>query len=190
MQILPDTSPDLHEQEFKALLHQENAALAMMERGTDDRKHNQLKELISIVKAANVEMPRTDYTRAVKILPCEDNVSPIRSYLVTVQRPNTESTSNDVHNDLPSEEEDFKASRHSIGCFDNCNIVNFASHLEKYELLEFRHLAAHFSKKKREVGGHITLSEQDKLFKHAITTAAASGSNKAVEDPLALFVDI
>ncbi|KAG9018769.1 hypothetical protein FRB90_009773 [Tulasnella sp. 427] len=189
----------------------DNAALAMMERAADAWDHNQFKEVI--VKAANVEIyykalsfylqeqpllltdlltvltPRIDHTRVVKMFLRDDNVPLVRPYLVAVQHFNIEAV-NDAYNDLLIEEEDFKTLRHSIDSFDNFNNVSLASRLEKHDLLEFRRLAAHLYKKNAKWEESITLSKQDKLFKDAIITAAASGLSEVAEDLLTYFVDI
>ncbi|KAG8907666.1 hypothetical protein FRB99_002744 [Tulasnella sp. 403] len=189
----------------------DNAALAMMERAATAWDHNQFKDVI--VKSANVEIyykalsfylqeqplllvdlltvltPRIDHTRVVRLFLRDDNVPLIRSYLMSVQRLNIEAV-NDAYNDLLIEEEDYKTLRDSIDSFDNFNSTNLASRLEKHELLEFRRLAAHLYKKNSRWEESIALSKQDKLFKDAIVTAAASGSTEVAEDLLSYFVDI
>ena len=114
---------------------------------------------------------------------------------------------NDAYNKMLIEEEDYKTLRDSIDSFDNFNSIKLLRELEAHELLEFRRLAAHLykvllsrplsqtqlifsSQKKNKWEESITLSKQDKLYKDAIVTAAASNSSEIAEDLLSYFVDI
>ncbi|PPQ65881.1 hypothetical protein CVT24_011212 [Panaeolus cyanescens] len=189
----------------------DNAALAMIERSADAWEHNQFKDVI--VRAANVEIyykaltfylqehptlltdlltvliPRIDHSRVVRIFTQIDHIPLIRSYLIAVQHLNIEAV-NDAYNDLLIEEEDYKTLRDSIDSFDNFNNINLAKRLEKHELLEFRRLAAHLYKKNGRWEESISLSKQDKLYKDAMITAAASNSTEVAEELLSYFVDI
>lgn len=97
---------------------------------------------------------------------------------------------NDAYNAMLMEEEDYKTLRDSIDSFDNFNNIKLAKELEKHDLLEFRRLAAHLYKKNAKWEESITLSKQDKLYKDAILTAAASATIEIAEDLLSYFVDI
>ncbi|KAI0924037.1 hypothetical protein AcV5_009400 [Taiwanofungus camphoratus] len=189
----------------------DNAALAMIERSADAWEHNQFKDVI--VRVANIEIyyksltfylqeqptlltdlltvliPRIDHARVVRMFRQIDHIPLIRSYLIAVQHLNIEAV-NDAYNDLLIEEEDYKTLRDSIDSFDNFNNVKLAQRLEKHELLEFRRLAAHLYKKNARWEESIALSKQDKLYKDAIVTAAASAATEVAEELLSYFVDI
>ncbi|KZS94509.1 clathrin heavy chain 1 [Sistotremastrum niveocremeum HHB9708] len=191
----------------------DNAALAMMERAADAWEHNQFKDVI--VRAANIEIyyraltfylqeqptllndlltvltPRIDHSRVVRMFQNKDNdnVPLIKPYLIAVQHLNIEAV-NEAYNDLLIEEEDYNTLRDSIDSFDNFNNLSLASRLRDHELLEFRRLAAHLYKKNAKWEESITLSKQDKLYKDAMITAAASNSSEVAEELLSYFVDI
>ncbi|KAG7443630.1 clathrin heavy chain [Guyanagaster necrorhizus] len=189
----------------------DNAALAMIERSADAWEHNQFKDVI--VRAANVEIyykaldfylteqptlltdllsvliSRIDHSRVVRKFRGIDHIPLIRQYLIAVQNLNIDAV-NDAYNDLLIEEEDYKTLRDSIDSFDNFDNIALARRLEKHELLEFRRLAAHLYKKNSRWEESISLSKQDKLYKDAMITAAASGSIDVAEDLLSYFVDI
>lgn len=107
------------------------------------------------------------------------------------------------------EEEDYNTLRDSIDSFDNFDNISLAKRLEKHELLEFRRLAAHLYKARRNVGiawltfltpllpqknsrweESISLSKQDKLYKDAIVTASSSNTSEVAEELMSYFVDI
>ncbi|KAK7061131.1 Clathrin heavy chain [Paramarasmius palmivorus] len=189
----------------------DNAALAMIERSPDAWEHNQFKDVI--VRVANVEIyykaltfyfqeqptlltdlltvliPRIDHSRVVRNFRQIDHIPLIKPYLIAVQHLNIEAV-NDAYNDLLIEEEDYKTLRDSIDSFDNFNNIGLAKRLEQHELLEFRRLAAHLYKKNGRWEESIALSKQDKLYKDAMVTAAASGSTEVAEELLTYFVDI
>ncbi|KAF5355246.1 hypothetical protein D9758_006001 [Tetrapyrgos nigripes] len=189
----------------------DNASLAMIERSADAWEHNQFKDVI--VRVANVEIyykaldfyfheqptlltdllsvliPRIDHSRVVRMFKQIDHIPLIRSYLIAVQHLNIEAV-NDAYNDLLIEEEDYKTLRDSIDSFDNFNNIGLAQRLEKHELLEFRRLAAHLYKKNSRWEESLALSKQDKLYKDAMVTAAASASTDVAEELLSYFVDI
>ncbi|KAF8327169.1 clathrin heavy chain 1 [Cantharellus anzutake] len=189
----------------------DNACLSMMERAADAWEHNQFKEVI--VKVANIEMyalsfylgeqpmllndllgvliPRIDHSRVVRMFSTKenDNLPLIKPYLISIQHLNIEAV-NEAYNNVLIEEEDYDTLRDSIDSFDRYDSVALAKRLEQHELLEFRRLAAHLYKKNKRWDISITSSKQDKLFKDAIITAAASGSTEVAEDLLSYFVDI
>ncbi|KAF4569964.1 hypothetical protein EYR36_009770 [Pleurotus pulmonarius] len=189
----------------------DNAALAMIERSADAWEHNQFKEVI--VRAANVEIyykalsfylqeqptlltdlltvliPRIDHARVVRMFDQIEHTPLIRPYLIAVQHLNIEAV-NVAYNKLLIEEEDYKTLRDSIDSFDNFNNIQLAQQLEKHELLEFRRLAAHLYKKNGRWEESIAMSKQDKLYKDAMITAAASASTEVAEELLSYFVDI
>lgn len=138
----------------------------MLEHASSARDHNQLTEVV--VKAAIVEIyykalsfylqeppllqvdlltvlaPRIDHTRVVRMFLPDDNVPLTRSSLVALQ--GLIEAVNDTYNDLPIEQEDYKALRDSIDSSDNITNISLASRLEKHELLESRRLAPHLYK--------------------------------------------
>lgn len=154
----------------------------------------------------SVLIPRIDHARVVRMFRQMDHIPLIRSYLIAVQHVrycwplssiltdlypqlNIEAV-NDAYNALLIEEEDYNTLRDSIDSFDNFNNIALAQQLERHALLEFRRLAAHLYKKNSKWDDSITLSKQDKLFKDAVVTAAASNSVEVAEDLLTYFVDI
>jgi clathrin heavy chain len=115
---------------------------------------------------------------------------------------------NDAYNSILIDEEDYNTLRDSIDSFDRYDPMALAKKLEKHPVLEFRRLAAHLYKvqmpaltwlsfcwlgrvqKNARWETSIALSKEDKLFKDAIITAAASNSTEVVEDLLTYFVVI
>lgn len=67
--------------------------------------------------------------------------------------------------------------------------VSLAQKVEKHELLEFRRIAAYVYKKNKRWEQSIRLSKDDKMYKDAIDTAAASGDRKLAEELLGFFVE-
>ncbi|KAL1921362.1 uncharacterized protein VTP21DRAFT_11078 [Calcarisporiella thermophila] len=189
----------------------DNAALAMMEHAADAWEHASFKDII--VKVSNLEIcykalrfyldeqpllinellstlaNRLDHTRVVKMFQKSDNIPLIKPYLVSVQPVNNRSV-NDAYNDLLVEEEDFVTLRDSTENFDNFDSLELAKRLEKHELLEFRRIAAHLYKRNKRWNQSIQLSKQDKLYKDAMETAAASRDTEVAEELLRYFVEI
>ena len=189
----------------------DNAALAMMERSADAWEHNQFKEVI--VKVANIEIyykalsyylaeqpmllndllvvltPRVDHTRVVKMFQKADELPMIKSYLIAVQHNNIPAV-NESYNELLIEDEDYKTLRDSTDTNDAFDALGLAKRLEKHDLLEFRRLAAHLYKQNAKWDQSIALSKEDKLFKDAIETAAASAKSDVAEELLNYFVEI
>lgn len=189
----------------------DNAALAMIERSADAFEHNSFKEII--VKVANLEIyyrainfymaeqpqlitdllavmtPRIDVSRVVKMFQKSDNLPMIKPFLVAVQNQNI-SAVNSAYHDLLIEELDYKSLRDSVDNFDRFDALGLAQRLEKHELIFFREIAAHLYKKNKKWSKSIALSKEDKLWKDAIATAAASANTEVAEDLLRYFVDI
>lgn len=189
----------------------DNACLAMMERAADAWEHHSFKE--TIVKVANLEIyyralnfylqeqpplitdllqaltPRIDVNRVVRMFEKSDNIPLIKPFLLNVQ-PQNKRAVNDAINDLLIEEEDYKQLRDSVENFDNYEAVALAQRLEKHDLVFFRQIAANIYRKNKRWDKSISLSKQDKLYKDAIETAAASAKTEVVEELLRYFVDI
>jgi clathrin heavy chain len=183
----------------------DNAALAMMERAADSWEHHSFKD--TIVKVANVEVlyralnfylqeqpslltdllqaltPRIDVNRVVRMFEKSDNIPLIKPFLLNVQTQNKRAV-NDAINDLLIEEEDYKQLRDSVENFDNYEAVALAQRLEKHELVFFRQIAASIYRKNKRWEKSIELSKQDKLYKDAIETSAASEKPEVVEELL------
>ena len=62
--------------------------------------------------------------------------------------------------------------------------------IEKHDLIEFRRIAAYLYKNNKRYELSIALSKEDKMYKDAIDTAAASGDEKLAESLLDFFVNI
>ncbi|EON64991.1 clathrin, heavy polypeptide [Coniosporium apollinis CBS 100218] len=189
----------------------DNAALAMMERAADAWEHHSFKD--TIVKVANLEIyyralnfylqeqpslltdllqaltPRIDVNRVVRMFEKSDNIPLIKPFLLSVQSQNKKAVNNAI-NDLLIEEEDYKTLRDSVENYDNYDAVELAQRLERHELVFFRQIAASIYRKNKRWDKSIALSKQDRLFKDAIETAAASGKSDVVEELLRYFVDI
>ncbi|CAN6674591.1 clathrin heavy chain [Trichomonascus vanleenenianus] len=189
----------------------DNAALAIMERSPSCFRHESFKEII--VKVANLEIyyrainfymaeqphlitdllaaltPRIDVGRVVKMFQRSDNLPMVKSFLVAVQGQNLWAVNNAYH-DLLIEEEDHKSLRDSVDNFDRFDPLDLAERLEKHDLIFFRQIAAHLYKKNKKWNKSISLSKEDKLWKDAIATAAASEKAEIAEELLRYFVDI
>lgn len=183
----------------------DNAALAMMERAADAWEHHSFKDIV--VKVTNLEIlyralnfylqeqpllvtdllqaltARVDVNRVVRMFGKSDNIPMIKPFLLSVQSQNKR-TVNDAINDLLIEEEDYKTLRDSVENYDNYDPVDLASRLERHELVFFRQIAAGIYRKNKRWEKSIALSKQDKLFKDAIETAAASKKGDVTEDLL------
>lgn len=189
----------------------DNAALAMIERSADAFDHTSFKDIV--VKVANLEIyykaitfylaeqpqlitdllavfiPRVEVGRVVKMFTKSDNLPMIKPFLIAVQQQNISSVNNALH-ELLIEEEDYKSLRDSVDSFDRYDPLDLAERLEKHDLIFFRQIAAHLYKKNKKWAKSISLSKEDKLWKDAIDTAAASGKSEVAEDLLRYFVDI
>lgn len=188
----------------------DNAALAMIEHSPDAWEHSSFKEVI--IKVANLEIyykainfymaeqpqlitdllqaltARIDVNRVVKMFQKSDNLPMIKPFLVSVQSKNLSQVNNAYH-DLLIEEEDYKSLRDSVDNFDRYDPIDLAQRLEKHDLIYFRQIAAHLYKKNKKWNKSIALSKEDKLWKDAIATAAASEKPEVAEDLLRYFVD-
>jgi len=67
--------------------------------------------------------------------------------------------------------------------------IALAQRIDKHELLEFRRIAAYVYKKNKRWEQSIRLSKDDKMYKDAIDTAAASRDRKLAEELLGFFVE-
>lgn len=183
----------------------DNAALAMMERAADAWEHHSFKDII--VKVNNLEIyyralnfylqeqpllltdllqsltARVDVSRVVRMFEKSDNIPLIKPFLLSVQNQNKKAVNKAIH-DILIEEEDYKTLRDSVEHYDSYDPVDLAARLEQHELVFFRQIAASIYRKTKRWEKSIALSKQDKLFRDAIETAAASGKSDVVEELL------
>ncbi|ODV89459.1 hypothetical protein CANCADRAFT_32710 [Tortispora caseinolytica NRRL Y-17796] len=188
----------------------DNASLVTMERAADAFEHNSFKEMI--VKVANLEIyykavnfyleqhptllidlltvltPRIDGARVVKMFERSDNIPLIKPFLISILEQNNRVV-NEAYCSLLIEEKDYKSLRVTVDSYDNIDTLALAKKLEKHDLIFFRQIAAHLYKKAKKWNQSISLSKEDKLFKDAIDTAAASGNSDVIEELLQYFVD-
>jgi clathrin heavy chain len=109
-------------------------------------------------------------------------------YLEHVQRENVLAV-NEALNEFYMEEEDFKKLRNSVDQYKDFDQVSLAQKLEKHELLEFRRIAAYVYKLNKRYEASIRLSKKDKLWKDAMETTAAAGSQEQAEELARFFVE-
>lgn len=183
----------------------DNAALAMMERAADAWEHHSFKDII--VKVNNLEIyyralnfylqeqpllltdllqsltARIDVNRVVRMFEKSDNIPLIKPFLLNVQNQNKKAVNKAIH-DILIEEEDYKTLRDSVEHYDSYDPVELAGRLERHELVFFRQIAAGIYRKTKRWEKSIALSKQDKLFRDAVETAAASGKGEVVEELL------
>ncbi|ORX61465.1 clathrin heavy chain [Hesseltinella vesiculosa] len=188
----------------------DNAAVAMMDHGVA-WEHAAFKDII--VKVSNIDLyykslrfylkehplllndllaslaPRINHTRVVQYFEKSDNIPLIKSYLLSVQHVNNKHV-NGALNELFMEEEDYDSLRDSLDHYDNVDTLDLARRLQKHELLEFRRIASHLYKSKGRFRQSIDLSKEDRLFKDAIQTAAASKDAAVAEELLQYFIEI
>merc|ERR1712072_274857 len=115
--------------------------------------------------------PRLDHARVVEMLRKDDH-APV----------------NEAVNEVLLEEEDFDALRDSITEHDNFDQIELAQKIEKSELLEFRRISALLYKQNKRWKQSVELSKQDKVYKDAIDTAAASNDRELVRELLDFFL--
>eukprot|EP00011_Vannellida_sp_DIVA3-517-6-12_P006730 CAMPEP_0114634276 /NCGR_PEP_ID=MMETSP0168-20121206/15897_1 /TAXON_ID=95228 ORGANISM="Vannella sp., Strain DIVA3 517/6/12" /NCGR_SAMPLE_ID=MMETSP0168 /ASSEMBLY_ACC=CAM_ASM_000044 /LENGTH=1681 /DNA_ID=CAMNT_0001845973 /DNA_START=191 /DNA_END=5236 /DNA_ORIENTATION=+ len=188
----------------------DNAATTMIEHSVEAWEHALFKEIIPKVASAEVlykaiqfyleEHPlsvndllsaliaRVDHSRVISLVRSLGHLAVIKPYLLSVQAENILAVNNAV-NELLVEEEDHINLRKSIDSFNNIETMELANRLEKHELVEFRRIAAYLFKLNKKWRKSIELSQEDKLWKDAIDTAASSKDPKLVKDLLTFFVE-
>lgn len=140
-----------------------------------------VNDLLSIMKDI-------DHSRVVQLVRKLGHLPLIKSYMATIQDKDI-AVVNEALNELYIEEGDYESLRHSIDHFSNFEALELAQKLEKHELLEFRRIAAYLYQQQGRFNEAVALSKQDKLYKDAIASAAASQKAEVAEDLLNYFVD-
>jgi len=131
---------------------------------------------------------KIDHERVARDARASGSLPLIKKYLENVQQYNLVQV-NEALNFLYIEEEDFESLRASIEAYTNFDQMVLAKQLESHSLLEFRRIAAFLYKLKKQFSKSIELSQQDKLYKDAMETAAQSTSQETAEGLLQFFVD-
>eukprot|EP00808_Paulinella_micropora_P023441 g48897.t1 len=133
-------------------------------------------------------MKNLDHSRVVATVKAKDGIPLIIKYLQHVQRENVAAV-NEALNDYYVEEEDYKSLRASVDAFKEFDQISLAQRLERHELLEFRRIAAYVYKMNKRFEASIKLSKKDKLWKDAMETTAAAGSQEQAEELASFFVE-
>ena len=133
--------------------------------------------------------PSLDHARVVHLLRKQEGLLLSVDYLKSVQKENL-SAVNEALNEIYIAEEDFESLRTSIDDYDNFDQILLAQKVEKHELLEFRRIAAYLYKKNKRFAQSVQLSKEDRMYKDAIDTAAASNDTELAEDLLRFFVSV
>merc|ERR1719266_2997865 len=131
---------------------------------------------------------KLDHKRVVSMVQSYGHLPLIQGYLKAAQRDDV-AIVNEALYQLYVEEERFQDLRDAVSEFVNFDQISLAQQLEKYELVEFRRIAATLYKMNGRAAQSIALSKQDRLWKDAMSTAALSGDVAVVEDLLRFFVD-
>eukprot|EP00300_Choanocystis_sp_HF-7_P012875 c18072_g1_i1.p1 GENE.c18072_g1_i1~~c18072_g1_i1.p1 ORF type:complete len:1681 (+),score=581.77 c18072_g1_i1:338-5044(+) len=132
---------------------------------------------------------RLDHARVVAEMRSRKALPLIKAYLEDVQEANKKQVNNAL-NALYVEEGLVEKLRHSIDFFDDFDQIDLAQTLEKHTVLEFRRVAAYIYKKNGRWEQSVALSKQDKLYKDAMETTAASNNSDLAESLLRFFVEI
>jgi len=127
--------------------------------------------------------PKLDHKRVVNSVQSYGHLPLVKGYLQHVQREDNQVV-NEALNGLYVEEERYQELRESVEEFTNFDQISLAQQLEKHELVEFRRIAATLYQMNGRAAQSIELSKQDRLWKDAMSTAAASGDASVVEDLL------
>merc|ERR1719168_135129 len=132
--------------------------------------------------------PKLDHKRVVQLVEHHGHLPLIKQYLKHVQRDDI-AVVNEALYSLFVEEERYQELRDSIVEFTNFDQIQLAQKLERHELVEFRRIAATLYQMNGRAAQSIALSKQDRLWKDAMSTAAACGDATVVEDLLRFFVN-
>jgi len=144
---------------------------------------------LNLGRLLQVLTPNLDHARVVHLLRKQDALYLATDYMKSVQKENL-SVVNEALNDIFIAEEDYEALRVSIDDHDNFDQIYLAQKVEKHELLEFRRIAAYLFKKNKRWSQSVQLSEEDRMYKDAIDTAAESNDADLAEELLRFFVSI
>lgn len=147
-----------------------------------EQQPRQLERLLQVLT------PTLDHARVVHMLKKQEAIPLAIEYLKAVQKEDL-SAVNEALNEFYIEEEDFESLRQSIDEHQNFDQVALAQRIDKHELLEFRRIAAYVYKNNKRWEQSIRLSKDDKMYKDAIDTAAASRERKLAEELLGFFVE-
>jgi len=127
-----------------------------------------------------------DPARVIQLVKKMNQLPLIKPWLVSIQDKNVAAV-NDAVNELYIEEEDYEGLRASIEHFNNFEQIKLASQLEKHDLLEFRRISSYVYQLNNQFDEAIEISKRDKLYRDAITAAAASKKTETAEDLLRFF---
>lgn len=133
--------------------------------------------------------PNLEHTRVVHMLTDADALPLCVDYLRSVQGEDIKAV-NEALNGLYIEEEKYEELRESITEHTNFDQLDLAQKLQTHYLIEFRRIAALLYKRNKKYEQSINLSKKDSMFKDAVDTAAASGSQALSEDLLRYFEEI
>lgn len=148
-----------------------------------------LQHPLDLERLLQVLTPNLDHARVVHLLRKNDALVLAVKYLKSVQKENL-SAVNEALNELYILDEDYEGLQQSIDDFDNFDQIYLALKVEKHELLEFRRIAAYLYKRNKRYQQSVQLSKEDRMYKDAIDTAAASGDIELAEDLLRFFVSV
>mmetsp|Transcript_60475 Transcript_60475/g.187310 ORF Transcript_60475/g.187310 Transcript_60475/m.187310 type:complete len:1025 (-) Transcript_60475:91-3165(-) len=134
----------------------------------------------------NALVSKVDHARVVQQVRKAGHLPLVLSYLKNVQSHDIPSV-NEAINEVYVEGEQHEELRQSIEDFDNFDQIGLAQRLEKHDLVEMRRIAALVYTKNKRFKQSIELSKQDKMYKDAMETAAASGIVDHAEGLLRFF---
>ena len=142
-------------------------------------------------KLLHVLTPKLDHSRVVHVLKKSGDDAGLRlalPYLRDVQK-NDVTAINDAVHEILIDDEDYEGLQLSIDDFERFDAPELARRLERHDLLEFRRIAARLYKRLKRYEQSIELSKEDSMYKDAVDTAAASGSQALAESLLRFFVE-
>jgi len=134
----------------------------------------------------NALMAKVDHARVVQQIRKAGHLPLVLPYLKNVQSHDIPSI-NEAINEVYVEGEQHEDLRQSIEDFDNYDQIALAQRLEKHDWVEMRRIATLVYKKNKRYKQSIELSKQDKMYKDAMETAAASGNVELAENLLRFF---
>jgi len=139
-----------------------------------------------VVELLSAITPVIDPARVIQLIKKMNQLPLVKPWLLQIQEKNITAV-NDAVNELYIEEEDYDGLRNSIEHFSNFEQIKLASVLEKHDLLEFRRIASYLYQLNNQFDEAIEISKRDKLYRDAITAAAASKKTDLAEDLLRFF---
>ncbi|KAG9509753.1 Clathrin heavy chain 1, partial [Fragariocoptes setiger] len=172
----------------------DNAVLTMINHPSEAWREGHFKEMIT--KVANIEL----YFKAIQFyldykpmllndLLLTGHLPLVKSYLRSVQTLNNKAI-NEAFNQLLVEEEDYQGLRTSIDAFDNFDTIALAQKLEKYELIEFRRIAAYLYKSNNRWKQAVELCKKDGLYKDAMDYVTESRMPELAEELVRWFLEV